>query len=182
MYACDNDVVDHQVVSMEFPSGATGTFTVTAFTPYARRQTRIFGSAGCLEGDGVRISLHDFVTGEMETVHTGPGAGSGNESDDESRGGRHDEADDALADAFVEALATGDPSLLSSDGGQSLDSHRVVWAAERARVTGRVVTLALPTPRPDVPAPRPGGPDARRGGAAPRPGAAPVPHARRQRR
>ncbi|GAA2415045.1 Gfo/Idh/MocA family oxidoreductase [Actinomadura vinacea] len=135
VYACDNDVVDHQVVNMEFPSGATGTFTVTAFSPYAQRQTRIFGSAGCIEGDGVRISLRDFVTGGLETFDTGPGG------EHEASDGRHDAADEALADAFVEALATGDPAPLSSSGRQSLDSHRVVWAAERARHTGTVVHI-----------------------------------------
>src|SRR5262245_4683545 len=31
VYACDNDVVDHQVVAMEFDGGLTGTFTMTAF-------------------------------------------------------------------------------------------------------------------------------------------------------
>ncbi|MCQ0014647.1 Gfo/Idh/MocA family oxidoreductase [Actinomadura madurae] len=50
VYACDNDVVDHQVVNMEFPSGATGVFTMTAFSPAAQRQTRVFGTSGCLEG------------------------------------------------------------------------------------------------------------------------------------
>jgi predicted dehydrogenase len=136
VYDCDNDVVDHQVVSMEFPSGATGTFTMTAFSPYAQRQTRIFGTAGCVEGDGVRISLRDFVTGEVETFDTG--------SEHQGPDGRHDAADEALTDAFVEALACGDPTPLSSHGRESLDSHRVVWAAERARHAGTVVDIALP--------------------------------------
>ncbi|MFB4314737.1 Gfo/Idh/MocA family protein [Actinomadura sp. 21ATH] len=136
VYACDNDVVDHQVVNMEFPSGATGTFTVTAFSPYAQRQTRIFGSAGCIEGDGVRVALRDFVTGEVETFEPEP--------DHASPDGRHDAADAALADAFVAALAAGDPAALGSGGRESLDSHRVVWAAERARHAGAIV--AVPDP------------------------------------
>ncbi len=140
VYACDNDVVDHQVVSMEFPSGATATFTMTAFSPYAQRQTRIFGTAGCVEGDGVRISLRDFVTGEVETFDTG--------SEHQGPDGRHDAADDALADAFVAALATGDPAPLGSDGRESLGSHRVVWAAERARHAGTVVDVVLPEDEP----------------------------------
>ncbi|MEU6038342.1 Gfo/Idh/MocA family oxidoreductase [Actinomadura sp. NPDC047616] len=133
VYACDNDVVDHQVVNMEFPSGATASFTVTAFSPYAQRQTRIFGTAGCIEGDGVRISLRDFVTGEVETYDTG----EANRAED----GRHDEADAALADAFIAALADGDHTPLTSDARESLASHRVVWAAERARRTGTVVEI-----------------------------------------
>ncbi|REE99810.1 Gfo/Idh/MocA family protein [Thermomonospora umbrina] len=138
VYAGDNDVVDHQVVNMEFPSGATAAFTMTAFTPYAQRQTRVFGSRGCLEGDGGTIRLLDFVTGEEEVIDL---------AGDEELDGRHTEADDALADAFCAALAAGDPAPLGSNARESLAGHRVVWAAERARRTGTVVGVAPADPR-----------------------------------
>ncbi|MES9540561.1 Gfo/Idh/MocA family oxidoreductase [Actinomadura sp. NPDC000600] len=140
VYACDNDVVDHQVVNMEFPSGATGVFTMTAFSPAAPRQTRVFGTSGCLEGDGVRITVRDFVTGGTEIVDPGAAPGGG------AFDGRHDHADDALADAFAAALAGGDPALLSSGPRESLASHRVVWAAERARLDGTIVETAPQSP------------------------------------
>ena len=44
VYQCDNDVVDHQVVNMEFESGATASFTMNAFSMDMRRETRICGS------------------------------------------------------------------------------------------------------------------------------------------
>ncbi|MFD0903650.1 Gfo/Idh/MocA family protein [Actinomadura sediminis] len=131
VYACDNDVVDHQVVNLEFPSGATGVFTMTAFTPAAHRQTRVFGTSGSIEGDGERVAVHDFVTGETEVLRPGEGVTGG-----------HGGGDEALADAFADALATGDPSRLRTGAAESLASHRVVWAAERARRTGTVVDLA----------------------------------------
>ena len=53
----------------------------------------------------------------------------------------HGGGDEALADAFLAAVSTGDPTLLPSDAAASLVTHRVVWAAERARLTGTVVSL-----------------------------------------
>ncbi|MFF5078909.1 Gfo/Idh/MocA family protein [Actinoplanes sp. NPDC000266] len=129
VYDCDNDVVDHQVVSMEFAGGVTCSFTMTAFTPYEQRKTRFFGTHGYIEGDGATLRLVDFRTGEEELLESG-----GEETG-------HTGADHALTDAFLAAVASGDQRKLSSDARTSLAGHRVVWAAERARHTGTVVTL-----------------------------------------
>ena len=51
VYHCDNDVVDHQVVNMEFDGGVTATFTMSAFTARCYRTIKIMGSMGELEGD-----------------------------------------------------------------------------------------------------------------------------------
>ncbi|GAA0235741.1 Gfo/Idh/MocA family oxidoreductase [Cryptosporangium japonicum] len=131
VYDSDNDVVDHQVVSLEFEGGATGSFTMTAFSPFELRKTRLFGTHGYVEGDGVRLRVVDFRTGAEEVVETG---GSSVDAD-------HTDGDHALVDAFVEAVAAGDPTLLNSDATTSLAGHRVVWAAERARSAGTVVSL-----------------------------------------
>jgi predicted dehydrogenase len=136
VYACDNDVVDHQVVNLEFPSGATASFTMTAFTPLALRQTRVFGTRGYLEGDGTLLTLHDFVTGAIETIETHSSSDSGGA---EPYG--HRDADEALADAFAAAVAHDEPSLVWSSARESLAGHQVVWAAEEARRTGTVVEL-----------------------------------------
>jgi predicted dehydrogenase len=136
VYACDNDAADQQVVMIEYEGGVTASLTATAFTPRGSRKTRVFGSRGAIEGDGYRLTIDDFVTGRRETVETG---------DDKSvLDGDHGAADQALVDAFVAALAAGDPSLLLTDARASLDSHRLVWAAERARRTGTVVSLTEP--------------------------------------
>jgi predicted dehydrogenase len=131
VYNGQNDVVDHQVVTMELESGATVAFTMTAFTPFEQRKTRIFGTHGYLDGDGAKIRLVDFRDGSDTTLSV---------SDDVSAD--HGDGDDALVDAFLAAVATGDPSLIRSDAAASLAGHRVVWAAERARLTGTVVTLS----------------------------------------
>jgi predicted dehydrogenase len=153
VYASDNDVVDHQVVNMEFPDGATGSFTMTAFTPMAHRQTRLMGTLGYLEGDGETMRYVDFRTGKEQvfdsSAEPGP-SGTGGENGPSAAGGEngpsaaggHGGGDEGLTEAFLEAVAAGDPGLLSSDATASLATHRVVWAAERSRRTGETVTLS----------------------------------------
>ncbi|GAA3533101.1 Gfo/Idh/MocA family oxidoreductase [Nonomuraea rosea] len=136
VYACDNDVVDHQEVVMEFDDGATCSFTMSAFTPMEHRRTRLFGTHGYIDGDGTTLRLVDFRTGEEELIRADD-AGAGGPSAADGHGG----GDEGLTDAFLAAVASGDPSLLRSDAAESLMTHRVVWAAERARLTGSVVTL-----------------------------------------
>ncbi|GAA3216303.1 Gfo/Idh/MocA family protein [Nonomuraea helvata] len=158
VYACDNDVVDHQVVNMEFEGGTTASFTMTAFTPSIHRQTRIFGTRGSIEGDGERLTVHDFVTGRAEIVETRPTGperrSSGGESEgraNEPRSGRdhkhatagggHGGGDAGLVDAFLAAVATRDRSSILSSPRASLHSHLIAWAAERSRLHGETVTL-----------------------------------------
>jgi hypothetical protein len=63
VYHCDNDVVDHQVVDIEFEGGQTAAFTMTAFTkPALQRQTSIFGTHGEIFCDGDHIEVFDFLT------------------------------------------------------------------------------------------------------------------------
>lgn len=48
VWKCDNDVVDHQVVALDFTNGITATFTMTAFE--SGRELAIFGTRGVLRG------------------------------------------------------------------------------------------------------------------------------------
>ncbi|MFD5413981.1 Gfo/Idh/MocA family protein [Streptomyces nojiriensis] len=141
VYACDNDVVDHQVVAMEFDSGATATFTMTAFTEQADRHTRIFGTRGELRGDGRTITVYDFLTRTEEQVPIGAGGPM-------DAAGGHGGGDAGLMDAFVAAIATGDPGLVRSGPRESLTSHLTVLAAERARCSGTVEPVGPPVQDP----------------------------------
>lgn len=134
VYSSDNDVVDNQIVSMEFADGATASITVTAFAALEHRKTRIFGTRGSIEGDGVHLRVHDFTSDTVTEITV-----TGN--DDASMAGGHGGADAALAQAFFEAVRDNDPSILLTDGQGSLATHGVVWAAEHARRTGTVVTI-----------------------------------------
>lgn len=134
VYLGENDVVDHQVVNLEYEGGITASFTMTAFTVLDFRKTRIFGTKGVVEGDGRSLRVHDFLT-DTETVIDGLAGGGADASDG------HGGADGEMMRDFLAALASRDRSLLSTGPQQSLESHRVVWAAERARRSGTVQTL-----------------------------------------
>jgi hypothetical protein len=122
-------VVDHQVVSMVYPSGATAVFTMTAFTEAAQRSTRLFGTRGELSGDGKTIRVYDFLTRTEEVIDVEAGTTG------------HGGGDAGLMDAFVTALSTGDRAAILSGPRESLASHLAVFAAERARLNGTVETL-----------------------------------------
>ncbi|MCF6472050.1 Gfo/Idh/MocA family oxidoreductase [Nonomuraea sp. MG754425] len=140
VYDCDNDVVDHQVVNLEFEGGTTVSFTMTGFTPALHRQTRIFGTHGSIDGDGDRLTVHDFVTGRSSVVDTRVSG------DGTARGG-HGGGDEALVEAFLTAVATRERAPILSSPAESLHSHLIAWAAERSRLTGQTVTLEEGTPR-----------------------------------
>jgi predicted dehydrogenase len=138
VYACDNDVVDHQVAAIEFEGGVTGTFTMTAFTEQTDRRTQIFGTKGSIDADGEHISIYDFRSEKTEVLSVAahaPGISGG-----------HGGGDSGTMNAFVTAVATGDPTFIQSGPLESLETHLAVFAAERARLTGSVETVELPHP------------------------------------
>ncbi|HET8788583.1 MAG TPA: Gfo/Idh/MocA family oxidoreductase [Actinomycetes bacterium] len=135
VWACDNDVVDHQVVAMEFDGGPTGTFTMTGFNAGGHRRTRLFGTRGELDGDGETVRVHDFLTQTTEVLSARPPG-------DATAGGGHGGGDWGLMDAFVRAVATGDRAHVLTGPRESLAAHLAVFAAERARQEGVVVTVA----------------------------------------
>jgi predicted dehydrogenase len=134
VYACDNDAVDHQVVTIEYEGGVTASLTVSAFTPMADRKTRIMGTRGYLDSDGETIRVYDFRTATEEVIDVGAGT-------DASAARGHAGGDAGLVEAFLHSIAAADPSLIKTGPAESLTSHRLVWAAERARQEGVVVAL-----------------------------------------
>ena len=128
VYACDNDVVDHQVVNLLYTNGITATFTMTAFTDMAGRATRIFGTHGSLEGDSEKIIHRDFLTNSETVIDTATA--------DTSILGGHGGGDLGLMEAFIGAVASNDPSKILSGIDESLDTHLTVFAAEQARRDG----------------------------------------------
>ena len=135
VYECDNDVVDHQVVNMQFVSGKTAAFTMTAFNVPRPRSTHLFGTHGEIYGDGETLTVTDFLTGTVRQLSTT--AATDPLTILEGHGG----GDEGLISAFVRAVRTGNASGLLSGPDETLESHLIAFAAERSRVEG--VTVAL---------------------------------------
>ena len=130
VYHCDNDVVDRQIVNLEFEDGAVATFTMTGLSADFSRQLKIFGTQGQIEADmGTKqIVLHRFgeakqtIPLDMGTEASGHGGG-----------------DYGIMRDFLQVLREGGQSRTSAD--ISLQSHLICFAAERSRKENVVVAL-----------------------------------------
>jgi len=128
VYESDNDVCDHQVVNIQYASGATVSFTMVAYTKLVcERQTRLHFTHGEIVGDMNTFTVTDFRT-RRTTVHQPP-----------HEGGGHGGGDLGLMRAFVEAVRTRQQELLGTDVTDVLRSHLTVFAAEQSRKTRSVI-------------------------------------------
>eukprot|EP01133_Synstelium_polycarpum_P006277 gene6277-7283_t len=133
-YECDNDVVDQQVVNMEFEGGKLCSFSMVAFTEeLCVRQIRIHGSTGQLICNGHTIVWDDFKMGDKEIFRP--------ELIQDTKMSGHNCADYYLMRAFVYAVATKDPSHILSGPDDTLTSHSLVFKAEQSRLENRVIVL-----------------------------------------
>jgi predicted dehydrogenase len=133
VYACDNDVVDNQVVNMQFEGGATASFTMTCFNQAGHRRTNVFGTRGEIRGTGDKVEVFDFMTDKWSTVEVDCGSADVT--------GGHGGGDTVLMERFVAAVASGDQSLVLSGPDETLESHLIVFGAEKARKQHCVVDL-----------------------------------------
>lgn len=131
VYHCDNDVVDHQVVNMEFENGVAASLTMTAFSYECSREVKFMGSKGELSGilENNELLHTDFRTGEKKVIPV--------EASTEGHGG----GDAGIMESFLKMIRNNEMTKESSDIGVSIQSHKMAFAAERSRVTGEVINL-----------------------------------------
>ena len=134
VYACDNDVVDNQVVNMIFDNGSTISMTMTAFNAHSGRLTRIFGTRGSIDTDSNTMTLFDFLTDKKTVIDTAVKNDGGILSG-------HGGGDGGLMDAFISAVSEQDPSKILSGTDETLESHLMVFAAEESRKNGKVMDI-----------------------------------------
>jgi predicted dehydrogenase len=130
VYRCDNNVVDHQVVLMEFPHGLAASLTMQGCSDVEGRTVRIDGRRATLRGNEARgeLIVADHRTGSEETIRV------------PKRVGGHGGGDEGIMQAFVEGLRGGEGALLTS-ARESVESHLMAFAAEEARLTRTVIEM-----------------------------------------
>ncbi|MGG1676211.1 Gfo/Idh/MocA family protein [Neobacillus sp. NRS-1170] len=124
VYRSDNDVVDHQVVNMEFEGGATATFSMCGFTREQTRIVQIMGTKGEIRGNMEEnsISIFDFLT-KQETVI----------KFDKPIGG-HGGGDQGIMRTFLREVQYGHKQDSVSSTSASVRSHLMAFAAEESRL------------------------------------------------
>ncbi|UVI28336.1 Gfo/Idh/MocA family protein [Paenibacillus spongiae] len=131
VYRSDNNVVDHQVVNMEFEGGATAMFSMCGFTFEQERRIQIMGTSGELRAEGDTITLYDFLT-HQKTELTIPPQVTG-----------HGGGDAGIVRSFLKEVRNynGQDSLTSATA--SVRSHLMAFAAEESRLNGgKVIVLS----------------------------------------
>ena len=123
VYHCDNNVVDHQVTILEFESGITAAFTMTAFTHENTRTIKVMGTKGEIRGhmDKHTIEVHTFGSEKVEIIDT------------ETSAFGHGGGDNGIMDAFIALVEHGaNAELASADA--AVTSHLMAFAAETSRL------------------------------------------------
>ena len=131
VYECDNDVVDHQVVNLEYEGGVTASFTMSAFNEGGRR-TVVQGTHGIIRAVEGQIRVLDFLHDSWKEVTVELPQGTAD---------RHGGGDGGLLEAWLSDLRTGKRELIRSGAEESLETHLTTFAAERSRRHGGVETV-----------------------------------------
>ncbi|WP_256760508.1 Gfo/Idh/MocA family protein [Cohnella sp. WQ 127256] len=133
VYHCDNDVVDHQVVNIEFEGGVTAAFTMSAFTKECSRTLKLMGTKGEIRGamEKNEIELIRFDKAESEFIVL----------DDLGGHAGHGGGDAGLMRDFVNLLKVGGSGAALSSAEHSVQSHLMAFAAEQSRVEKRVIEM-----------------------------------------
>ena len=134
VYKCDNDVVDHQTVNMEFADSMTVTFSMNAFNEGGRR-TRIMGTKGEINAYENQAHIYSFADRKTTTVQLAPeGLGETIESG-------HGGGDGGIVNALYDYLAGIRKATEVSELDISFKNHLLVFAAEESRKNGTVVDM-----------------------------------------
>ncbi len=133
VYYCDNNVVDHQVVNIEFANEVTAAFTMCAFTNEISRTIKLMGTKGEIRGNMEKneIELVTFLTGEKEII----------KNDDINGGNGHGGGDQGIMRDFIKLVQSDGKISGLTSADVSVQSHLMAFAAEKSRLEKKVIDM-----------------------------------------
>jgi predicted dehydrogenase len=126
VYHCDNDVVDHQTVNMQFENGITANLLMCAFTYDGGRQIKVMGSLGEIYGDEINETitigifnkpLKVYKLKELTNQLDGHGGGDSN-----------------MLNRYYYFLNDKNSGYMETSIINSVESHLIAFAAEKSRL------------------------------------------------
>lgn len=134
VYRCDNNVCDHMSILMEFDSGVTATFSLTAQTSACHRNIHIMCENGEIEADDgkCQILVRKHVSSQADTFEE-------RIINVRTNGSGHGGGDAGIMEDFTASLNRTGESRSSIS--RSVESHLMACAIEEARLTGKVIDM-----------------------------------------
>jgi hypothetical protein len=145
VWKCDNDVVDHQSVVVEFADGATGTLNMIGGAARPSRMIHLVGTHGEIQGVleesrfTVRFVDPTAATGYREQVIDLAAGGALTGTVD-----AHGNGDLRLVADFLRVLRGEQASISTTILEDSVYGHLIGFRADQAMSTGAVVEIASP--------------------------------------
>jgi predicted dehydrogenase len=143
VWKCDNDVVDHQSVAIEFADGTTATLNMVGGAAKPSRSLHLIGTKGEIQGN---LEESRFV---IRHIDPRPGHEYTEELVDLTIGGDmtgafggHGGGDLRLMADFVQLVRGEQPSISTTTLADSVNGHLIGFCADRAMTEGRVVTVS----------------------------------------
>ena len=130
VYRCDNNVVDNQIVNMQFEDGIIAQLKTIAFTNDMGRELTIYGTEGLIyfgpKGPTKTVVL-EKINGE-KTVYTA----------ENPKGGynHHAGGDVAIVEQFINYVENGVMTKNITDISTSVMGHQIGFLAEESRLNG----------------------------------------------
>ncbi len=130
VYRCDNNVVDHQLLTMELENETILSLSMDVFTQDDCRRTHIKMTHGEIFGDEKSLHVRRFRSGSEQIC----------DFEKLAKSPFHAGADLRLIEDFVDALTRpGHPFRTAVE--ESIESHRICFEAERSRLSGKTILL-----------------------------------------
>ncbi|MBQ4145980.1 MAG: Gfo/Idh/MocA family oxidoreductase [Clostridia bacterium] len=135
VYKCDNNVIDRQVVNMEFEDGCTVSFTLATLNK-GGRFIRIYGTRGELIASmdtTSSMSIYSYDTQETKDIEV--------DKIDQGIASGHGGGDTGIMFDTIRAFSNDVPSKSVTDIRTSYLNHLIAFAAEESRLSSIVINM-----------------------------------------